>query len=106
MKKLTRKIKLELVMQYAKSTWEKSELHERQQYTFKVISVSLIAPDTFRIVNKAIPINRKWEAESYVDSVCYFTFRKEMNENGDYTGNYEADTNYYYTNNDKNILWA
>ncbi|MCL2095576.1 MAG: hypothetical protein FWH10_01580 [Oscillospiraceae bacterium] len=51
MKKLTRKMKLELVMQYAKDTWEKSELHERQQYTFKVVSVSLIAPDTFRIVN-------------------------------------------------------
>ena len=106
MKKLTRKIKLELVMNYAKSTYEKSEPNERTQYSFKVVSVSLIAPDTFKIVLKAIPVNRQWEAESYVDSTNYFTFHREMNDNGDYTGNYKTDMNYVYTNNDKNILWA
>ena len=106
MKKLTKKLKLELVMNYAKNTYEKSEPNERTQYTFKVVSVSLIAPDTFKIVLKAIPINRKWEAESYVDNTNYFTFNKEMDDNGDYTGNYEANTNYVYTNNNKNILWA
>ena len=106
MKKLTRKSKLELVMQYAKRTYESGEPHERSQYTFKVVSVSFVGSNVFKIVNKAIPINRKWEAESYVESVNYFTFDKEMDDNGDYTGNYKANTNYIYTNNDKNILWA
>jgi hypothetical protein len=106
MKRLTRKLKLELVMEYAKRIYEKTDISERAQYTFKVNSVSLVGPNMFRICLKAFPINRQWEAFSYTDSTDYFTFEKELDDNGEYTGEYTANTNYVYTNKEKNILWA